>query len=138
MSVRPTTVRLGSTILFALSGSMLISVGRAEPAAAQEYSTCKTWQEVVERNDLQSSHVIRVSDPGTKEKPSYAGFWFFDRPQFVESGRYALAMKVDFQNRDVTAIDSGEIGYFDLQDNNKWTKIGQTMAWNWQQGCRLG
>jgi hypothetical protein len=57
--------------------------------------------------------------------------------QFDESGRYALAMKVYFQNRDVTADDRGDIGYIDLQDNNKWTKIGQTRAWNWQQGCRL-
>jgi len=46
-------------------------------------------------------------------------------------------MKVHVQNRDVTPSDRGEIGYFDLHDNNKWTQIGETTAWNWQQGCRL-
>jgi hypothetical protein len=46
-------------------------------------------------------------------------------------------MKVNFHNRDVTPSDHGEIGYFDLKDNNRWTKIGETTAWNWQQGCRL-
>jgi hypothetical protein len=46
-------------------------------------------------------------------------------------------MKVGFQERDVAVADRGEIGYIDLQDNNRWTKIGETTAWNWQQGCRL-
>jgi len=46
-------------------------------------------------------------------------------------------MKVYFQNRDVKSTDKGDIGYFDLQNNNAWTKIGETTAWNWQQGCRL-
>ena len=46
-------------------------------------------------------------------------------------------MKVSFQGRDVTPSDRGEIGQIDLEDNNKWTKIGETVAWNWQQGCRL-
>jgi hypothetical protein len=91
----------------------------------------------VERENLQYAPVIRVSDPGTKERPVYTGFWFYDGLQFDESGRYALAMKVDFHERDVTPDDRGEIGYFDLQDNNKWTTIGHTRAWNWQQGCRL-
>lgn len=109
----------------------------AGPAISQEYSTCKTWPEVVAGENFRYAPVIRVSDPGTKEQPVYTGFWFFDGLQFDESGRYALAMKVHFHERDVTATDLGEIGYFDLQDNNQWTKIGQTTAWNWQQGCRL-
>jgi len=45
-----------------------------------------------------------------------------------------LAMKVGFQNREVRATDIGEIGYCDLRDRFKWTKIGQTTAWNWQAG----
>jgi len=109
----------------------------AEPAIAQGYSMCKTWHEVVARENLRYSPVIRVSEPGTKDRPAYSGFWFFEGLQFDDSGRYALAMKVDFQNRDVTPTDPGEIGYIDLQQNNKWTKIGETTAWNWQQGCRL-
>ena len=57
--------------------------------------------------------------------------------QFDVSGRYALGMKVYFQDRDVEISDKGDIGYFDLQDGFKWKKIGETTAWNWQQGCRL-
>jgi hypothetical protein len=127
---RSRPLALATTILFALSC-------RTPAVLAQDYSTCKTWQEVVEGKNHRYAPVTRVSDPGTKERPAYTGFWFFDGVQFDESGRYALAMKVDFQNRDVTPSDRGEIGYFDLKDSNKWTKIGETTAWNWQQGCRL-
>jgi hypothetical protein len=104
---------------------------------APEYSTCKSWQEVVDGENLNYASVIRVSDPGTKDRPVYTGFWFYDGLQFDESGRYALAMKVDFEERDVTPSDRGEIGYIDLENKNQWTKIGETTAWNWQQGCRL-
>jgi hypothetical protein len=109
----------------------------ADLASAGDYSTCKTWQEVVAGENLRYATVSRISDPGTKDRPVYTGFWFFDGLQFDESGRYALAMKVHCQERDVTPADRGEIGYIDLKENNKWTKIGETTAWNWQQGCRL-
>jgi len=106
-------------------------------ALAQEYSTCTNWQQLVRGDDYKYATVIRISDPGTKEKPVYTGFWFYDEQQFDVSGRYALAMKVYFQDRDVTATDRGDIGYIDLKNSNIWTKIGETTAWNWQQGCRL-
>jgi hypothetical protein len=109
----------------------------AEPQAAPGYSTCRSWNEVLQGEGFRYAPVLRVSDPGKKERPVYTGFWFFDGLQFDESGRYALAMKVHFQEREVTPSDRGEIGYFDLKDDNKWTKIGETTAWNWQQGCRL-
>jgi hypothetical protein len=113
------------------------AIGGAEPAGKKSYSTCKTWQEIIDGNEFQYAELTRISDPGTKERPIYTGYWFFDGQQFDDSGRYALAMKVDFQNRDVKPSARGEIGYIDLQDDNKWTKVGETTAWNWQQGCRL-
>ncbi|MCX5683703.1 MAG: hypothetical protein NT049_08465, partial [Planctomycetota bacterium] len=76
--------------------------------------------------------VTRVS--GTA---GYTGFWFFGAEQFDATNRYALAMTVPFQKRAVTKDDVADIGVFDLQSGNKWTKIGTTSAWNWQQGCRL-
>ena len=109
----------------------------AATTAAQEYSACGTWDELVEGKNIRYASVVRVSDPGTKERPVYTGFWFYDELQFDVFGRYALGMKVTFQQRAVTPSDRGEIGYIDLQDANKWTKIGETTAWNWQQGCRL-
>jgi len=109
----------------------------AASAAAQEYSTCTTWDDLVEGKNVRYASVIRVSDPGTKSRPMYTGFWFYDELQFDISGRFALGLKVYFQGRDVAPSDRGDIGYIDLRDGCKWTKIGETKAWNWQQGCRL-
>lgn len=140
-SRKPSTpIRLAALFLF---GSCLTSAAfdhslvMAQENAAQEYSTCRSWREVFEGQNLRYAIPRRVTDPGPPDRPAYTGYWFYDGQQFDESGRYALAMTVHFQNRDVTASDVGEIGYIDLQDNNKWTKIGETTAWNWQQGCRL-
>jgi hypothetical protein len=101
-------------------------------AAAQEYSTYKTWTAMDQATDSKAANVVRVS--GTK---GYTGFWFFGCQQFDPTNRYALGMTVDFQSRDVTKDDVAEIGYFDLVKGNQWTQIGTTTAWNWQQGCRL-
>lgn len=116
---------------------IIILIGLAGCTAVQEYSTCESWDELVSGETFQYVPLTRISDPGTKERPVYTGFWFYDEQQFDKSGRYALGMKVYFQVRDVVPSDRGEIGYFDLQDGFKWTKIGETTAWNWQQGCRL-
>ncbi len=94
----------------------------------EKYSTCKTWEELVGRDDFEYAKVERISDPGTKENPSYTGFWFYDEFQFDKTDRYMLGMKVHFTDRDVQADDVGEIGYFDLMNNNEWTKIGETTA----------
>jgi hypothetical protein len=110
--------------------------GRMPVKVAEGYSTCKSWQEVVEGEDLRYAPVLRVSDPGMEDRPAYTGFWFYDGLQFDEPGRYALAMKVSVRERDVTPSDRREIGYIDLKDSNKWTKVVETTAWNWQQGCR--
>jgi hypothetical protein len=46
-------------------------------------------------------------------------------------------MRVYFQNRAVEAADRADIGVIDLKDRHQWTKIGESAAWNWQQGARL-
>ncbi len=116
---------------------IFILFGLAGCTTVQEYSTCESWEELVEGDSFHYVTPVRVSDPGSKEQPSYTGFWFYDEQQFDKTGRYALGMKVYFQERDVVPSDQGDIGYIDLQDGYKWTKIGETTAWNWQQGCRL-
>jgi hypothetical protein len=116
---------------------IFLLIGLVGCTTVQEYSTCETWDELVAGEDFQYVPLTRISDPGPEEKPAYTGFWFYDEQQFDPSGRYALGMTVYFKDRKVTPSDRGDIGYFDLQDGFKWTKIGETTAWNWQQGCRL-
>ena len=43
-------------------------------------------------------------------------------------------MTVYCKDREVTKDDMGDIGYFDLQNGNQWTKIGTTRAWNLCKG----
>ena len=79
----------------------------------------------------------RVSDPGSKEHPVYTGFFFYQCLQFDSTGRYLLAMRVYFDYRPIRPTDRAEIGFIDLKEQYKWTRIGETTAWNWQQGARL-
>ena len=117
------------TVLTAAAVTALLFIPAAKAA---DYSVYPSWDAMDRATDAKYATVTRVSgDSG------YTGFWFFGAEQFDASNRYALAMTVYFKDRDVREDDVADIGYFDLQSGNKWTKIGTTTAWNWQQGCRL-
>jgi hypothetical protein len=81
--------------------------------------------------------ITRVSDPGSREHPVYTGFVFYQCLQLDATGRYLLGMKVYFDYRAIKPDDGAEIGVIDLTNHNEWTRIGETTAWNWQQGARL-
>jgi hypothetical protein len=115
----------------------ILTLAFAAAAEAQEYTTYKNWSEVVAGTNAKYATLKRISDPGTSTSPAYTGFWFFGMDQFDSTGRYSLGMKVTFQNRDVKSTDKAEMGIIDLQNANQWTKIGESTAWNWQQGNRL-
>src|SRR5438128_2059128 len=110
------------------------------PVHAQQnlpYTTYTSFERLLGARDAQYRAISRVSDPGTAEKRAYTGFFFYQVQQFDVSGRYLLGLRVYFQSRDVRPDDRGDVGYIDLKDSFKWTKIGETTAWNWQQGNRL-
>ncbi|MGA2255322.1 MAG: hypothetical protein ABSG53_11720 [Thermoguttaceae bacterium] len=115
-----------------VAASALIAFTLAARAGATNYSVYSSWSAMDKATDSKYVTAIRVSgDVG------YTGFWFFGAEQFDVSNCYALAMTVNCKDRPVTKDDMGDIGCFDLRNGNKWTKIGTTTAWNWQQGCRL-
>jgi hypothetical protein len=116
----------------ALGWTSLLLSALALRAGAADYSVYPCWSDMDKATNSRYAAVTRVSG-----QAGYTGFWFFGAEQFDLSNRYALAMKVYFKDRDVTKDDVAEIGYFDLQNANAWTRIGATTAWNWQQGCRL-
>src|SRR5262249_12315957 len=106
-------------------------------ATAQEYSVFASWDEMDGAKDAAYPPMVRISG-----REGFTGFWFFGCQQFDATDRFALAMTVDFERRQVTQDDVAKIGYFelengDLEDGARWTQIGTTTAWNWQQGCRL-
>ncbi len=46
-------------------------------------------------------------------------------------------MQVGFEGRTPTPDDTIRIGMIDLADNDRWTELGTSRAWSWQQGCML-
>ena len=69
--------------------------------------------------------------------PKFHWFGYYDKWQFDESGCYALGMEVDFEGRSPRPEDEITLGLIDLEDGDRWSEIGRTQAWCWQQGCML-
>jgi hypothetical protein len=69
--------------------------------------------------------------------PKFHWFGYYDKWQFDPTGRYVLGMEVGFEHRSPRPDDVIKIGMIDLQEGDKWIELGETRAWNWQQGCML-
>ncbi|MBL7153188.1 MAG: hypothetical protein ISS79_05690 [Phycisphaerae bacterium] len=69
--------------------------------------------------------------------PKFHWFAYYDKLQFDPTCRYVLGMEVDFEHRSPRPDDLIKVGMVDLQDNDRWTELGKTTAWCWQQGCML-
>lgn len=69
--------------------------------------------------------------------PHFHWFGYYDKLQFDPTNRYVLGMEVAFENRSPRPEDVVEVGMVDLQDGDRWKRLGQSRAWCWQQGCML-
>jgi hypothetical protein len=69
--------------------------------------------------------------------PKFHWFGYYDKLQFDPSNRYVLGMEVEFEHRSPPADVPIKIGMVDLKDGDRWIELGQSKAWNWQQGCML-
>ncbi len=76
---------------------------------------------------------VRVVTKG----PKHHWFAYYDKLEFCPEDRYLLSMEVDFEHRSPTADDIIKVGMVDLEDSHKWTELGESRAWGWQQGCML-
>ncbi len=63
-------------------------------------------------------------------------FGYYDLCPFDKTGRYHLAHRVSFFDRLPEKDDICEIGLIDTE-NNTFKKLGETTAWNFQQGALL-
>ncbi|MEK7169283.1 MAG: hypothetical protein AAB377_00950 [Patescibacteria group bacterium] len=64
-------------------------------------------------------------------------FGYYDKCPWSKDGRFLLALETDFLERLPNGKDKADIGIIDLEGNRVFSKIAETRAWNWQQGCRL-
>lgn len=69
--------------------------------------------------------------------PKHHFFGYYDKSPWDTTGRYVLAMEVDFNDRLPSPDDLAVIGLVDLDNNNRFEPVAETRAWNWQQGCML-
>lgn len=69
--------------------------------------------------------------------PKFHWFAYYDKFQFDPTNRFALSNQVDFDLRSPTGDDVIKVGMVDLEDGDRWIELGESRAWNWQQGCML-
>jgi hypothetical protein len=69
--------------------------------------------------------------------PNFHWFGYYDKLQIDPTGRYLLAMQVNFEGRTPTENDTIGIGMIDLKDGDRWITLGESHSWCWQQGCML-
>ena len=69
--------------------------------------------------------------------PKFHWFAYYDKWQFDPTDRRVLGMEVGFEHRSPKADDVVKVGMVDLADGDRWIELGESRAWNWQQGCML-
>ena len=69
--------------------------------------------------------------------PGFHWFGYYDKLEFDPASRHVLAMEVAFQHRTPEPDDRVRLGMIDLEKGDKWTDLGSSCAWSWQQGCML-
>lgn len=141
-SLAITIVALVFSVVLNVGCNSKTGTGQPEKIHASGYSAYNNFDEMLNATDTKYLEPVRISPVGTKKKPMYHAFFYYNHTQteclqFEPSGRYLLGMRVFVEGRDVQPFDIAEIGMFDLQNNNKWIKIGEATTWNFQQGCRL-
>jgi hypothetical protein len=63
-------------------------------------------------------------------------FGYYNYSPLSKDGEKLLAHKPKFEGRMPEKNDELEIGFFDI-DSGLWTKLGESKAFNWQQGAML-
>jgi hypothetical protein len=85
-----------------------------------------------------TEHIVReVPVRAVTRGPKYHFFGYYEKFPWDATGRYLLALEVDFLGRTPEPDDVARICLIDLENDNRLTVLGETRAWNWQQGSML-
>lgn len=84
-------------------------------------------------------HFGRLRNPvrAVTNGPNHHFFGYYDKCPWNRSGRLLLAHEVSFNDRPPTAKDRANVGVVRLDRGNVFEPLGETVAWNWQQGAML-
>ena len=69
--------------------------------------------------------------------PNHHFFGYYEKSPWDSTGRYLLALETRFNDRPPRSDDVAAVGLIDTADGNAWRGLGETTAWNWQQGTML-
>lgn len=69
--------------------------------------------------------------------PGHHWFGYYDKLQFDPTNRFVLSNRLNFEHRSPTPDDVIQVGMVDLDEKDRWIPLGESRAWNWQQGCML-
>jgi hypothetical protein len=84
-----------------LKRMVILLMALAGPVQAQDdlpYTTYASFDQVLKGHNARYVAVTRVSDPGTRDRPAYTGFFFYQVLQFDATGRYLLGQRVYFES----------------------------------------
>ena len=86
---------------------------------------------------IRQTKVNAMCSQRVTEGPLHHFFGYYDTCPWDISGRYLLCLENPFADRNPTLNDPLTIGVIDLENDNQFTPLATTLAWNWQQGCML-
>lgn len=84
---------------------------------------------------VDASHLVRIRRVGDGSLNSFFGY--YNKTNFSTDDRRLLAQRTPLFTGDLTGTEVAEVGFFDLADNDRWHKLGETTTWNWQMGSQL-
>jgi Tol biopolymer transport system component len=84
-------------------------------------------------------HFGQFTDPvhQVTSGPRHHFFGYYEKSPWNAAGNLLLAHEADFNDRPPCATDSITVGMVHLDDNNRFIALGESQAWNWQQGTML-
>lgn len=69
--------------------------------------------------------------------PYHHFFGYYDKSPWNGAGNRLLAHESPFNDRPPDAEDRARVGVTHLDNGNRFEVVGETLAWNWQQGAML-
>jgi len=84
-------------------------------------------------------HFGSSADPArpVTQGPAHHFYGYYDKSPWNRSGTLMLGHEAAFNDRPPTAEDAVGIGLIQLADGNRYERVADALAWNWQQGAML-
>lgn len=64
-------------------------------------------------------------------------FGYYNKSNWDPAGKLLLGVEVPWRDHRVAPDAEASVGYFDLENGQRFHTVGTTKTWNWQMGCQL-